>query len=189
MTYSPTFCAVSTGSDRRQPWHERRHPVPSRRRRQDRFARIAGKNANPRHQLVLNHPDRRYDGCQSKENCTASGFEIHSTGWEGSIWGISSEILRWDRADQSELDREHPICFLLSSSWDETRWAVVPHFEPRAWVERSLGVVAFVLDMRDYTKDKYQGINFCRVVCWNSTVLARRSGSLTRPGRIQGKRL
>ena len=30
---------VSTGSDRRQPRHERRHPVPSRRRRQDRCAR------------------------------------------------------------------------------------------------------------------------------------------------------
>ena len=43
VTYSPTSCAVSTGSDRRQPRHERRHPVPSRRRRQDRCARIAGK--------------------------------------------------------------------------------------------------------------------------------------------------
>ena len=40
VTCSPTSCAVSTGSDRRQPRHERRHPVPSRRRRQDRCARI-----------------------------------------------------------------------------------------------------------------------------------------------------
>ena len=40
VTYSPTSCAVSIGSDRRQPRHERRHPVPSRRRRQDRCARI-----------------------------------------------------------------------------------------------------------------------------------------------------
>ena len=54
-------------------------------------ARIAGKNAIPRHQrrqLVLNHPDRREDGCHSKANCTSSGFESHSTGWEVSIWGI-----------------------------------------------------------------------------------------------------
>ena len=71
--------------------HERRHPVPSHRRRQDRCARIAGNNAIPRHQrrqLVLNHPDRREDGCHSKANCASSGFESHSTGWEGSIWGI-----------------------------------------------------------------------------------------------------
>ena len=34
-------CAVSAGSDRRQPRHERRHPVSSRRRRQDRCARIS----------------------------------------------------------------------------------------------------------------------------------------------------
>ena len=62
VTCSPTSCAVSTGSDRRQPRHERRHPVPSRRRRQDRCARIAGKNAIPRHQRrqsVHNHPDAR----------------------------------------------------------------------------------------------------------------------------------
>ena len=94
MTYSPTSCAVSTGSDRRQHRHERRHPVPSRRRRQDRCARIAGKNAIPRHQrrqLFLNHPDRREDGRQSNANCTSSGFESHSTGWEGSIWGIPVE--------------------------------------------------------------------------------------------------
>ena len=54
-------------------------------------ARIAGKNAIPRHQrrqLGLNHPDRREDGCHSKANCTSSGFEPHSTGWEVSIWGI-----------------------------------------------------------------------------------------------------
>ena len=66
VTYSPTSCAVSTGSDRRQ----------------DRCARIAGKNAIPRHQrrqLVLNHLDRREDGCHSKANCTSSGFESHST--------------------------------------------------------------------------------------------------------------
>ena len=58
-------------------------------------ARIAGKNAIPRHQrrqLVLNHPDRREDGCHSKANCTSSGFESHSTGWEVSIWGIPIEI-------------------------------------------------------------------------------------------------
>ena len=57
-------------------------------------ARIAGKNAIPRHQrrqLVLNHPDRREDGCHSKANCTSSGFESHSTGWEVSIWGIPIE--------------------------------------------------------------------------------------------------
>ena len=49
------------------------------------------KNAIPRHQrrqLVLNHPDRREDGRHSKANCTSSGFESHSTGWDGSIWGI-----------------------------------------------------------------------------------------------------
>ena len=40
VTCSPTSCAVSIGSDRRQPRHERRHPVPSRRRRQDWCARI-----------------------------------------------------------------------------------------------------------------------------------------------------
>ena len=34
------------------------------------------------------HPDRREDGRHSKANCTSSGFESHSTGWEGSIWGI-----------------------------------------------------------------------------------------------------
>ena len=39
-------------------------------------------------QLGLNHPDRREDGCHSKANCTSSGFESHSTGWEVSIWGI-----------------------------------------------------------------------------------------------------
>ena len=97
MTCSPTSCAVSTGSDRRQPRHERRHPVPSRRRRQDRCARIAGKNVIPRHQrrqLVLNHPDRRKDGCHSKANCTSSGVESHSTGWEGSIWGIPVKLNR-----------------------------------------------------------------------------------------------
>ena len=79
-----------------QPRHERRHPVPSRRRRQDRCARIAGKNAIPRHQrrqLVLNHPDRREDGRHSKANCTSSGFEPHSTGWEGFIWGIPDRML------------------------------------------------------------------------------------------------
>ena len=57
-------------------------------------ARIAGKNAIPGHQrrqLVLNHPDRREDGRHSKANCTSSGFEPHSTGWEGSIWGILDE--------------------------------------------------------------------------------------------------
>ena len=49
------------------------------------------RNAIPRHQrrqLVLNHPDRREDGRHSKAICTSSGFEPHSTGWEGSIWGI-----------------------------------------------------------------------------------------------------
>ena len=48
------------------------------------------KNAIPRHQrrqLVLNHPDQREDGRHSKANCTSSGFESHSTAWEGSIWG------------------------------------------------------------------------------------------------------
>ena len=57
-------------------------------------ARIAGKNAIPRHQrrqLVLNHPDRREDGCHSKANCTSSGFESHSTGWEVSIWVIPTQ--------------------------------------------------------------------------------------------------
>ena len=108
VTCSPTSCAVSTGSDRRQPRHERRHPVPSRRRRQDRCARIAGKNAIPRHQrrqLVLNHPDRREDGCHSKANCTSSGFASHSTGWEGSIWGIPDI----NRSTQNVLDtlRDH----------------------------------------------------------------------------------
>ena len=43
VTCSPTSCAVSTGSDHRQPRHERRHPVPTRRRRHDRCAGIAGK--------------------------------------------------------------------------------------------------------------------------------------------------
>ena len=54
-------------------------------------ARIAGKNAIPGHQcrhLVLNHSDRREDGRHSKANCTSSGFEPHSMGWEDSIWGI-----------------------------------------------------------------------------------------------------
>ena len=41
--------------------------------------------------MVLNHPDRREDGRHSKANCTSSGFEPHSTGWEGSIWGIPAE--------------------------------------------------------------------------------------------------
>ena len=43
--------------------------------------------------MVLNHPDRREDGRHSKANCTSSGFEPHSTGWEGSIWGIPDEYL------------------------------------------------------------------------------------------------
>ena len=54
-------------------------------------AGIAGKNAIPRYQrrqLVLNHPDRREDGCHSKANCTSIGFQSHSTGREGSMWGI-----------------------------------------------------------------------------------------------------
>ena len=58
-------------------------------------ARIAGKNAIPGHQrrqLVLNHPDRREDGCHSKANCASSGFESHSTGWKGSIWGIPVQL-------------------------------------------------------------------------------------------------
>ena len=58
-------------------------------------ARIAGKNAIPRHQrrqLVLNHPDRREDGCHSKANCTSSGFEPHPTGWEVSIWEIPIQL-------------------------------------------------------------------------------------------------
>ena len=58
-------------------------------------ARIAGKNAIPRYQrrqLVLNHPDRREDGCHSKANCTSSGFESHSTGREVSIWGIPIKV-------------------------------------------------------------------------------------------------
>ena len=49
VTDSPTSCAVTTGSDLRQPRHQRLHPVPSRRFRQDLCARIAGKNAIPRH--------------------------------------------------------------------------------------------------------------------------------------------
>ena len=60
-------------------------------------ARIVGKNAIPGHQrrkLVLNHPDRREDGCHSKANCTSSGFESHSTGWEVSIWGIPIKLDR-----------------------------------------------------------------------------------------------
>ena len=60
-------------------------------------ARIAGKNAIPRHQrrqLVLNHPDRCEDGRHSKVNCTSSSFESHSTGWEGSIWGIPAKRIR-----------------------------------------------------------------------------------------------
>ena len=60
-------------------------------------ARIAGKNAIPRHQrrqLVLDHPDRREDGRHSKANCTSRGFQPHSTGWEGSIWGIP---VKWTR--------------------------------------------------------------------------------------------
>ena len=59
-------------------------------------ARIAGKNAIPRHQrrkLVLNHPDRRDDGRHSKANCTSSGFESHSTGWEDCIWGIPADTI------------------------------------------------------------------------------------------------
>ena len=55
------------------------------------------KNAIPRHrrrQLVLNHLDRREDGRHSKANCTSSGFEAHSTGWEGCIWGIPKEGVR-----------------------------------------------------------------------------------------------
>ena len=80
-THLPS-CAVSTGLDSRQPRHEQRHPIPSRRRRQDPCARIAVKNAIPRHQrrqLVFNHPDRREDGCHSKANCTSGRFESHST--------------------------------------------------------------------------------------------------------------
>ena len=52
------------------------------------------KNAIPRlrrRQLVLNHPERREDGCHSKANCALSGFESHSARWEGSIWGIPVE--------------------------------------------------------------------------------------------------
>ena len=41
--------------------------------------------------MVLNHPDRREDGRHSKANCTSRGFQPHSTGWEGSIWGIPVE--------------------------------------------------------------------------------------------------
>ena len=33
----------------------------------------------------------REDGRHSKANCTSSGFESHSTGWEGSIWGIPAK--------------------------------------------------------------------------------------------------
>ena len=38
--------------------------------------------------LLFHHPDRFEDGCHSKANCASSGVEPHSTGWEGSIWGI-----------------------------------------------------------------------------------------------------
>ncbi len=58
-------------------------------------ARIAGNNAIPRHQsrqLVLNHPDRREDGCHSNANCKSSDFESDSTGWESSIWRIPASI-------------------------------------------------------------------------------------------------
>ena len=77
-------------------------------------ARIAGKNAIPRHhrrQLVLNHPDRREDGRHSKANRTSSRFESHSTGWEGSIWGIPVNVrpgwtaeLDCDRDENSVLE-------------------------------------------------------------------------------------
>ena len=41
-TCSPASRTASTGSDRRQPRHDRRHPLPSHRRRQNRCAQIGG---------------------------------------------------------------------------------------------------------------------------------------------------
>ena len=57
-------------------------------------ARIAGKNAIPRHQRRQLASIIRIGakmGRHSKGNCTSSGFESHSTGWEVSIWGIPTE--------------------------------------------------------------------------------------------------
>ena len=53
------------------------------------FLRVAADNAAT--WSSSGHPDRREDGCHSKANCTSSGFESHSTGWEVSIWGIPTD--------------------------------------------------------------------------------------------------
>ena len=51
----------------------------------------------------------REDGRHSKANCTSSGFESHSTGWEGSIWGIpaqTSDTLPAMTSDTDQLPRQ-----------------------------------------------------------------------------------
>ena len=81
-------------------------------------ARIAGKNAIPRHQrrqLVLNHPDRREDGCHSKANCTSTGFESHSTGWEVSIWGIPTYTARCELPPGTRLRTSARVKYLNRS--------------------------------------------------------------------------
>ena len=68
--------------------------------------------AIPRHQrrqLVLNHPDRREDGRHSKANCTSSGFEPHSSGWERSIWGIPDEYIENTLLPPETWPRDEPI--------------------------------------------------------------------------------
>ena len=49
---------------------------------------LGAEGLGPFVERVLDHPDRPEDGRHSKANCTSSGFKPHSTGWEGSIWGI-----------------------------------------------------------------------------------------------------
>ena len=44
--------------------------------------------------LEIDHvaiPNRGGGGRHWKANCTSSGFETHSRGWQGSIWGIPVE--------------------------------------------------------------------------------------------------
>ena len=79
---------LATTHTMREPWGPSRRPFKLSRVSAIRQHAV-GQEVHPLEQpalLRLAHPDRRDDRRHSKANCTSSGFETHSPGWENSIW-------------------------------------------------------------------------------------------------------
>ena len=101
VTRSPTSCAVSTGSDRRQPRHERWHPVPSGRRRQDRCTRTGSPARMPFRSTnaATWSPIIRIAAklVVIRRRMLVERFRVTLNGWEGSIWGIPARVCLTDK--------------------------------------------------------------------------------------------